>query len=77
MRPTITLRIAIACSLLAALSGCDKSPWYQMAAAHGSSGQEDRVWVLDTESGRVSLCYEASARIACVPQSEPSGKQSK
>jgi hypothetical protein len=78
MRPPIALRIAIAsCLLLLTLSGCDRSPRYQIAPAHGSNAQEDRVWVLDTESGRVSLCYEASARIACLPQSEPPGEKAK
>ncbi|WER48609.1 hypothetical protein CupriaWKF_27960 [Cupriavidus sp. WKF15] len=39
--------------------------------------QEDRVWVVDTESGRVSLCFEAAARIRCLPQSGPPGQPGK
>lgn len=77
VRPKIAIRIAIACCLLLTVGGCDKHGRYQIVATHGSTAQEDRVWVVDTESGRVSLCFEASARINCLPQSEAPGQQGK
>lgn len=62
--------VAVACCLLVALAGCERQGRYQAVAAHGSTAQEDRVWLVDTEAGRVSLCYEASGRVSCLPQSE-------
>lgn len=52
------------------LSGCDAQGKYQIVAAKGSTADEDRVWILDTVTGRVSLCYESAAQIKCLGQSE-------
>lgn len=68
---------AVVCSLLLAVSGCDKHGRYQIVAARGSNAQEDRVWMVDTDTGRVSLCYETSAHVACLEQSEAPGLQAK
>lgn len=57
--------------ILLLLSGCDNFEQrgrYQMVVAGGSTTTEDRVWVMDTTNGRVSLCYETAAKIGCLPQ---------
>lgn len=62
------MKIAIAMLAVVALAGCR----YQLEVAGGSTMAEDRVWVLDTFTGRVSLCYETAARIGCLePNSAP------
>ena len=63
--------------ILFALTGCDAHGRYQIVSAGGSSIEEDRVWVLDTATGRVSLCYESAARIACLEQSSEPEPQKK
>lgn len=54
---------------LAGLAGCDQwqADRYQIVAA--PSTREDKVWLLDTRTGRVRLCFESAAAIRCV---EPS-----
>lgn len=70
------MKLAITLVLLA-LTGCDAPGRYQIAAAGGSNAEEDRVWVLDTATGRVSLCYETAARIGCLEESWAPGPQKK
>ncbi len=70
------MKVAIVLTLLA-LTGCDAPGRYQIAVAKGSSMQEDRVWVLDTATGRVSLCYETAARIGCLEESWAPGPKKK
>ena len=59
-------------TLLFAITGCDLSDKpqakYQVVAAKGSTPNEDRAWVLDTVSGRLSLCYETAATVKCLDQ---------
>lgn len=56
--------------LLVFLAGCSQSDGrYQMVAAQGGIPSEIKVWVLDTVSGKVSLCYETAATINCLPPS--------
>lgn len=45
------------------LFGCDQSGWYQIAASKVSIPEVDRVWILDTITGRVVLCYEHAAAV--------------
>lgn len=62
--------VALVC--LFAIAGCDFTDKplskYQMVAAKGSTPQEDRAWVLDTTTGRLSLCYESAAQLKCLDQ---------
>jgi len=51
------------------LAGCDHAGRYQLAATRGSTSEDDRVWVLDTKTGRVSLCYEHAATVKCLRSS--------
>lgn len=45
--------------LLALLTGCNQAgSRYQMVVAQGGNTTESKVWVLDTVTGRVNLCYE-------------------
>lgn len=53
-------------SLLLILGGCDQPGRYQIEATKGSTTEEERVWVLDTKTGRLSLCYEHAAAIKCL-----------
>jgi hypothetical protein len=64
-------RLASACfvALLVALAGCDSQSRYEMQAAHGSTPEEDRVWILDTFTRQVSLCYESAATVKWLAQS--------
>lgn len=56
--------------LLALLAGCNQaSSRYQMVAAQGGNPSESKVWVLDTVTGKVSLCYENAAVINCLAPS--------
>lgn len=77
MRAKVSLSIAMAACLVLTLAACEKHGRYQIVAAHGSPAQEERVWVLDTESGKVSLCFETSAHIDCLSQSESPGQRAK
>jgi hypothetical protein len=49
-----------------ALAGCDQPGRYQITAAKGSTPEEERVWVLDTKTGRVSLCFEHAGAVKCL-----------
>jgi len=51
------------------LSGCDQPGRYQIEAAKGSTQAEDRVWILDTKTGQVSLCFEHGGAIKCLKES--------
>ena len=52
--------------LMIVLTGCDQSGRYQIEATKGSTPADDRVWVLDTKTGRVSLCYEHAGAVKCL-----------
>jgi hypothetical protein len=56
-------------SLIILLVGCDQPGRYQITATRGSTADDDRVWVLDTKTGRVSMCYEHAAAINCLRSS--------
>jgi hypothetical protein len=59
------MRLAIVL-LLMVFVGCDQEKGrYQMQAIH-SNPDEDKVWILDTVTGRVMLCYETAARVGCL-----------
>ena len=49
-----------------AIAGCEQPGRYQIAATTGSTSEDDRVWVVDTKTGRVSLCYEHAAAVKCL-----------
>jgi hypothetical protein len=53
-------------SLMLVLGGCDRPGRYQIEATRGSTPDDDRVWVLDTKTGRVSLCYEHAGAVNCL-----------
>ena len=52
--------------LLVLLVGCDQTGRYQITAAKGSTPEDDRAWILDTKTGRVTLCYEHAATVKCL-----------
>lgn len=52
------------------IGGCEKADRYQIVAAKGSTPEEDRAWVLNSETGKVSLCYEHLAEVKCLRQSK-------
>jgi len=56
-------------ALLTVLGGCDQTPRYQIEATKGSTPEDDRAWVLDTKTGRVSLCYEHVGAVRCLQSS--------
>lgn len=60
--------------VLLTLAGCDVPGRYQIAVVGHTSTDEDRVWVIDTKTGGVSLCYESAAQIHCL-KSEPPNLQ--
>ncbi len=56
-------------TILLVLGGCDQRGRYQIEATTGSTPNDDRVWVLDTKTGRVSLCYEDPGAVKCLQAS--------
>lgn len=52
--------------LLMTLVGCDQTGRYQITATKGSTPEDERAWVLDTKTGRVTLCYEHTATVKCL-----------
>jgi hypothetical protein len=66
------MRMIVLMLMAMVLVGCDQTKGqFQIVAAPASPNHEDKVWILDTRTGRVSLCYETAARIKCL---EPSSK---
>jgi hypothetical protein len=62
MKPSILFLILLA--------GCNRADErYQMVAAQGGSPTEIKVWVLDTVTGKVNLCFETAATIKCLSPS--------
>lgn len=53
-------------ALVIVLAGCDQPGRYQIEATKGSTPDDDRAWVLDTKTGRVSLCYEHAGAVKCL-----------
>lgn len=48
------------------LGGCEQPGRFQIEASKGSTPEDDRAWVLDTKTGRVSLCYEHAGAVKCL-----------
>ena len=63
--------------ILVALAGCEERGRYEIRAAGGSTANEDRVWVLDTATGKVSLCFESAAKIRCLEETQAFGANKK
>ena len=63
--------------MLVALAGCEERGRYEMRTAGGSTPNEDRVWVLDTATGKISLCFESAAKIRCLEESQAFGASKK
>jgi|KBSMisStandDraft_5_1062788.scaffolds.fasta_scaffold50432_6 hypothetical protein len=65
MRPLLIFLVTL-------IAGCDDAKErFRMIPTQPSPSHEDKVWVLDTKTGRVRLCYESGAIIKCL---EPSTK---
>lgn len=63
--------------MLVALAGCEQRGRYEIKAAGGSTPIEDRVWVLDTATGKISLCFESAAKLRCLEEAQAFGASKK
>ena len=63
--------------ILVALAGCEERGRYEIKAAGGSTPNEDRVWVLDTATGKISLCFESAAKIRWLEETQAFGANKK
>lgn len=64
-------RFAAGVLLCLLLCGCDQTPFqskgrFQMVGIPLSPNHEDKVWVLDTATGSLRLCYEMNAAVKCL-----------
>jgi hypothetical protein len=59
-----------------ALAACDQiGGRYQMQPVQTGPNHEDKVWILDTHTGAVRMCYETAAIIKCLAPGAPFPKQ--
>ena len=63
--------------MLVALAGCEERARYEIKATGGSTANEDRVWVLDTATGKITLCFESAAKIRCLEETQAFGASKK
>ena len=63
--------------ILVALAGCEERGRYEIRATGGSTPNEDRVWVLDTATGKINLCFESAAAIRCLEEAQAFGANKK
>lgn len=55
--------------LLALLAGCDQRGGFQPVAVNRDG--VDRIWLVDTASGRVAMCSAGPQLVACSRWAEP------
>ena len=66
------VKIGVISLLCLLLCGCDSGAWpvskgrFQMIGIAHSPNYEDKVWLLDTSTGALRLCYETAAIVKCL-----------
>lgn len=70
------MRTCLFVLLATLLAGCEKAESegrFRMTAFQGNTENDDRVWLLDTLTGRVSLCSKNTQGIGCLDSNRALG----